>query len=49
MLGGWVNDQRHGNGIYYYANNDIYEGNWLNHQRHGQGVYTYADTGTKVG
>ncbi len=45
--GNWVDDQRHGYGVYTYPNGDMYEGEWQSHLRHGQGVYTYKDTGTK--
>ena len=45
--GNWVDDQRHGFGVYTYPNSDMYEGEWQSHARHGQGVYTYKETGTK--
>lgn len=45
--GSWVDDQRHGYGVYTYPNGDMYEGEWQSHLRHGQGVYTYKDTGSK--
>ena len=47
LTGNWVDDQRHGYGVYTYPNGDTYEGEWQSHLRHGQGVYTYKDTGTK--
>jgi len=46
MLGTWVDDQRSGQGKYFYVNGDVYEGEWRDHVRHGQGKYTYADTGS---
>lgn len=45
--GEWKRDAKHGFGIYYYVNNDIYEGSWKKDLRHGMGTYLYADTGTK--
>ena len=45
--GGWVENQRNGFGVYYYANGDFYEGDWYEHERHGQGTYTYVSTGAK--
>jgi len=41
-----VEDQRNGNGTYYYVNGDSYQGEWYLHKRHGQGTYTYAATGS---
>ena len=38
---------RNGYGIYFYVNNDRYEGEWKDHLRHGQGTYFYAETGLK--
>lgn len=38
---------RHGFGVYYYANNDIYEGSWKKNLRHGMGTYLYANIETK--
>lgn len=45
--GDWVEDQRCGQGKYFYINADVYEGEWFNNVRHGHGSYTYAETGTK--
>jgi len=42
LIGGWLNDERSGHGVYHYDNKDVYEGEWKNHVRHGQGTYTYA-------
>lgn len=33
--------KRHGKGIYYYPNGDIYDGQWKNNKKHGFGQYTY--------
>lgn len=46
-VGEWKRDARHGFGVYYYANNDIYEGSWKKNLRHGMGTYLYANTGMK--
>lgn len=45
LQGSWADDQRHGNGKYFYPNGDYYNGEWLKHERHGQGEYYYHDTG----
>ena len=34
--------QRHGRGVYRYANGEVYEGDWKDDKRHGQGVLRYA-------
>ena len=46
--GNWVRDQRCGQGVYRYANGDVYEGEWLNDKRNGKGTYTYAKGGSKA-
>ena len=33
--------QKHGKGIYYYSNGDVYVGEWLNDKFHGKGVYIF--------
>ena len=33
----------HGQGKYYYANGDFYQGEFLNDLPHGQGVYVLAN------
>lgn len=45
--GDWKRDTKYGFGVYFYMNNDIYEGSWKKNLRHGLGTYLYADTGTK--
>uniref|UniRef100_A0A673T3W0 Radial spoke head 1 homolog n=1 Tax=Suricata suricatta TaxID=37032 RepID=A0A673T3W0_SURSU len=47
ISGEWMDNCRHGYGVYYYVNNDTYTGEWFAHQRHGQGTYFYAETGSK--
>lgn len=32
---------KHGKGIYYYPNGDVYVGEWLNDKFHGKGVYIF--------
>jgi hypothetical protein len=40
--GTWLNDKKHGQGVYIYAEtNEKYEGEWLNGARHGRGTFTY--------
>jgi len=41
--------QRHGNGIYYYANGDVYEGEWKKDKKNGYGKYKYKDGRKMVG
>lgn len=48
FVGSWVDDQRCGNGKYFYVNGDTYDGEWQNHVRHGQGCYTFAETGRQL-
>lgn len=33
IAGEWVEDQRHGHGVYYYVNGDTYTGDWFNNYR----------------
>lgn len=35
--------QKHGKGVYYYSNGDIYDGCWHNDKKHGQGEYRFRD------
>lgn len=32
-------NKRHSQGVYYYANGDIYDGEWKNDKKHGNGTY----------
>ena len=48
MAGEWENDERSGDGTYYYINGDVYEGQWKYNKKHGKGVYTCASTKLKV-
>ena len=41
--GYFVNDKKHGQGIYKWANGKSYNGMWINGSQHGQGVFTNAD------
>ena len=38
-MGSYVNDRRHGQGTYYWADGDKYVGSYVNGKRHGQGTY----------
>lgn len=40
--GEFLNDKRHGIGIYYYSNGDIYGGNWKSDVFEGFGLYIYS-------
>lgn len=44
--GSWVNDQRHGHGVYHYASGAVYDGLWEHGKMHGMGSYTSA-TGSR--
>ena len=35
--------QRHGFGIYRFANNDWYEGEWRLDKKHGKGILYYSN------
>ena len=39
----WLNDTKHGHGIYTWARGYHYEGDYLNGKRHGRGIFTWAD------
>ena len=41
--GEFLNDQRHGKGIFKDNNGDVYEGDFLNDKIQGKGVYTYKE------
>ena len=36
--GDWVNDNREGHGIEYYADGSRFNGNWVNDEKEGRGV-----------
>lgn len=39
--------QRHGNGVLFYSNGDIYKGDWINDQKSGHGEYLFFN-GNKI-
>ena len=41
-------NERNGQGVYNYANGDVYDGEWRNNCKEGKGVYTCAATKLKV-
>ena len=43
--GDWVNDKKHGRGIFTWADGDRYEGDYLNGKMNGRGI-TPGPTGT---
>ncbi|KAJ3191063.1 hypothetical protein HK101_008111 [Irineochytrium annulatum] len=48
--GGFMDGKRHGiEGIYSYANGDIYVGGWKNDLKDGKGVYIYKSGSKKTG
>lgn len=45
--GNWYNDEKTGEGIYYYPpSKDIYIGNWLRNKKEGQGIYLSSEKNT---
>ena len=42
--GTWFNDQRHGQGKYWYASGAVYDGGWEHGKMHGMGCYTSASS-----
>ena len=47
--GQWLEDERTGNGVYYYSNGDKYTGTFLKGKRSGQGEYLYNNGDAYVG
>jgi len=47
--GDWVQNVRHGNGMYMTEDGCKYEGQWVNDVKHGQGRLTYKDGSTLDG
>jgi hypothetical protein len=45
--GGWLNDVRHGKGVFKSREGTVYDGNFDNDIRHGAGTLTYA-SGNKI-
>lgn len=41
--GEFCENKRHGHGVFYYVNGDIFSGNWENNLKHGFGTYRFAD------
>ena len=39
--GYYVDDKKHGKGIYYFINGDQYEGDYVNDKKHGKGIYCF--------
>lgn len=48
IKGNFLNGKRSGEGMFTYANKDIYSGNWLNGKKHGKGTYVFFDTQSRV-
>lgn len=42
-VGEFMNGERHGGGVFYYASGAKYEGEWKNNMKHGQGVFTFKN------
>lgn len=41
--GNYKDDRRHGQGVYYYDNGDIYDGEWRKGRKEGRGTYVFAN------
>lgn len=41
-VGGFVDGQKSGNGVYYAANGDKYEGDWIAGLMHGNGTLSFS-------
>ena len=42
--GEWLDDMRHGHGLYYFANGDRYEGGWVDDDKsNGRESYFYVE------
>ncbi|XP_057291663.1 radial spoke head 10 homolog B2-like isoform X3 [Hydractinia symbiolongicarpus] len=42
-IGEFLNGERHGNGIFYYASGAIYNGQWKNNMKHGDGKFIFKN------
>ena len=40
--GSWVDNLKHGKGVFAYENGDKYSGDWKNGKKEGFGTYSYA-------
>lgn len=40
--GFWLDDKKHGLGVYWFPNKDQYEGMWHEDLRHGNGTYDFS-------
>ena len=47
--GEFKEDKRNGQGKYFYANQEKYEGNWFHDFRHGYGKYQWYDSNVYFG
>lgn len=43
--GYWLNNLKHGEGVFKHANNDKFSGSWMSDKKHGLGTYTFCKTG----
>lgn len=42
-IGEFLNGERQGNGIFYYASGAIYDGQWKNNMKHGDGKFIFKN------
>ena len=48
FIGEFRNGKRDGEGLFTFANQDIYSGQWKGGKKHGKGTYRFSDTEMKV-
>ena len=44
-----IKHERHGKGVYFYPNGDVYDGDWHKNMKHGYGQYVFQSGKTLVG
>ena len=48
-LGEWLGGKKHNQGVYRYANGDVYEGDWIQNLKHGEGDYHHENGDVYMG
>ncbi|XP_063270148.1 radial spoke head 10 homolog B-like isoform X2 [Prinia subflava] len=42
-MGNFVQGERHGHGLFFYASGEIYSGEWVHNKKHGRGTFVFAN------
>ncbi|XP_039588275.1 radial spoke head 10 homolog B-like [Passer montanus] len=42
-IGDFVKGERHGHGIFLYADGAVYDGEWVHNKKHGKGIFVFKD------